>query len=160
MGIDLEIFYLYKITEDNNQNEYLLIRCTRDEFPNHNQDKENQANKEAESKKGNLLNNYINQNFNTNRENVKIVFLGEMQVDTFGDELFGKGNKELTIYFAETSYGFPWLAIGQADSKQDFIQKMNDDEIYDTELGILSLNPKIETLKELRVTFITETEII
>jgi len=157
MGIELEIFYLYKIKKDNNQDENLLIRCTRDEFPNHNQDKENKANKEVESKKEILLDNYINLNADT--ENVKIDFLGEMQVDTFGDELFEKGNKELTIYFAETSYGFPWIAIGQADSKEDFIQKMNDDDIYDTELGILSLNPKLETLKELNVQFITEGEI-
>lgn len=158
MGIESEIFYLYKITFDKNKETTVLIRCTREEFPNYNQAKEDQVNREVESKRDILLGNFINQRLGTNKENAKVDFLGEMQADTFGDELYEIENKEFTIYVADTKYGFPWIAIGQADSKADFIKKMKDDEIYDTELGILSLNPKTETLRKIKVELITEAK--
>ncbi|UII75159.1 hypothetical protein LV716_12935 [Flagellimonas sp. HMM57] len=160
MGIELEIFYLYKIISDENKETNVLIRCTRNEFPNYNQTKEDQANKDVESKKEVLLESFIIQNLGTNKENTKVEFLGEMQVNTFGDELYEIENKELVIYVADTEYGFPWIAIGQADSKMDFIKKMKDDEIYDFEIGILSLNPKVETIRKLKVELITDANTV
>lgn len=157
MGIELEIFYLYKITTNENKEKNVLIRCTREEFPNYSQVKENEVHVKVESKKDILLENYISQNLRINKESTKVDFLGEMQVDTFGDELYELKNQELIIYVAETKYEFPWIAIGIADSKADFIQKMKDYTIYDTELGILSLNPKIETLRKVKVDLITDT---
>ncbi|MBS9461578.1 hypothetical protein KIM67_04090 [Flagellimonas sp. 389] len=160
MGIELEIFYLYKITSDENKETNVLIRCTREEFPNYSQTKENQVNKDVESKKDVLLKSFIIQNLVANKENTKVEFLGEMQVNTFGDELYEIENKELTIYVADTEYGFPWITIGQADSKMDFTKKMKDDEIYDSEMGILSLNPKVETLRKLKIELITEANTV
>ena len=155
-----KIFYLYKISSDGKKDKNVLIRCTREEFPNYSQTIEDKVNLEVESKKDLLLENYLNRTLGPYKERMKIDFLGEMQVDTFGDELFEKSKEELFIYIADTAYKFPWIAIGQADSEADFIKKMNDDDIYDTELGILSLKPKVETLRKLKVELITDMGIL
>ena len=159
MGIKLDIFYLYKFVSAKNKERHILIRCTRENFQNYSQTKEDYVTREVESRKDMLLENYITQILGTTREHIRMEFLGEMQVDTFGEELYALKNKELTIYVADTTYEFPWIAIGQADSKLDFIQKMNNDELYDTAVGIVSLNPIVETLRELKVELITDASI-
>lgn len=154
MGAKLTVFYWYQIKQKRAINEVknILLRCVRPEFPNYSQALEDRANEKLEEQQAKLLKEYLEDCY-AKRENpnIDVVCLGNMQVDTFGDDLFGDKKRMIDIYVADTKYGHPWIVLGQADSKTDFIEKMNNDAIYDTQLGILSLEPLIDTLRRIRV---------
>ncbi len=79
-------------------------------------------------------------------------FLGEMQLCPIGEDLYSDhGNFDLKIFYMSTKFGHPWIILGTARSRKEFMTELeNDDELQ-------SLGP-ISSLKEVVATLIVEKD--
>lgn len=148
MAILLEIFSLYKLTFSGNSIEYLLLRTEKPSYSNTDQGQEDIANQIETEKRHLLLNSYINQRAKASQ----IDFIGELQDIPIGDKLSSKnGQFRLSVFYQQTSYGFPWIILGSAENVDSFEKELKDDS------DLLSLRP-IGAIKQIEATLITEND--
>ena len=147
MASKLKIFSIYKTQ---NADKYFLLQTTLPSFSNASQSQEDLAEKIEQYKRKYILEQirkYHIQNDKTNFD-----FIGELQDYPIGDKLYlDNGNLELNIYYLETEFGQPWIIIGNANSVEEFLAKLNEDE------DLLSLKPVGEP-KQIKTTFLTEND--
>lgn len=142
----MKIFNLYRIDSI-----YYLTRIEKPVFSNISQDAEEQANLVVEKSKQMLL-KHIACLIGVNTISA-FQLIGEFQGFPIGDALYSQeGNQNLTIFYCQTGYGYPWIILGTALSKQQFIDELFDDD------ELTSLHPTGEYF-EIKVSYYTENDI-
>lgn len=120
MAIEQEIFSLY-IT---NSGQYFLFRTVRPDFSNASQGQENDS-WEQESKQRDMLMNYVGELY------AQKVFarVGELHGYPIGEVFYSDfGNPHISLYYMQTEFGEPWIVFGTADSEEEFLTELQDDD--------------------------------
>lgn len=137
------IFSLY-ITSDK---QYFLFRTVRPDFNNASQNEEDES-WEKESAQRNMLiecagNRYTQKDFD---------IVGELQGFPIGEVFYSEyGKPQVPVYYMQTNFGKPWIIFGTANSEEEFLNELEDDE------DLQSLDPIGKPIK-IDVCFITQND--
>jgi hypothetical protein len=146
MAIEQEIFSLY-ITNDG---QYFLFRTVRPDFNNASQSQEDDS-WEQESKQRGVLMNHVGELY------AQKVFarVGELHGYPIGEVFYSDyGNPKVPVYYMQTDFGEPWIVFGTADSEEEFLSELMDNEDYD---DLKALNPIGKPIK-IEVCFVTPND--
>jgi hypothetical protein len=131
MGIPLDIFSLYLLRrEDEGCRHHLLLRVEQPEFSNADEGDYGRAVEAAERKRRALIEAYeAGPLAGVCGGPHTAALVGELQSQPAGDELFeGRGGFDVDLWVAETRFGRPWVALGAAESEEEFWRAVERDE--------------------------------
>ncbi len=144
MGAELEIYSIYRRNGDDS---YFLLRTVQREYSNVSQDDENAAAAAELHQREQMLDRISG---GLGKENLE--FIGELQNYPVGEALFSAvGGTTMEIYYIETAFGHPWIVLGTADTVEEFLSELDDDE------DLVNLKPVGSPIK-IMATLITGNE--
>lgn len=121
MGAELEIYSIYRRNGDDS---YFLLRTVQREYSNVSQDDENAAASAEQHQREKMLDRISG---GLGKENLE--FIGELQNYPVGEALFSAvGGTTMEIYYMETAFGHPWIVLGTADTVEEFLSELDEDE--------------------------------
>lgn len=144
MAGEQDIFSLY-IT---NGRKYFLFRTVRPDFNNASQSQEDES-WQQESEQRNVLMNHVGELY------AQKVFarVGELHGYPIGDVFYSDyGNPKVPVYYMQTDFGEPWIVFGTADSEEEFLTKLTEDD------DLQALNPIGKPIK-IDVCFVTPNDL-
>lgn len=144
MAGEQDIFSLY-IT---NGRKYFLFRTVRPDFNNASQSQEDES-WQQESEQRNVMMNHVGELY------AQKVFarVGELQGYPIGDVFYSDyGNPKVPVYYMQTDFGEPWIVFGTADSEEEFLTKLTEDD------DLQALNPIGKPIK-IDVCFVTPNDL-
>jgi hypothetical protein len=121
MGIELNTFFLYRITTSLNIDRYLLLRIERPRYSNAVQAQEDKAYSIQEQWRQQAFNYYISQYLKASEFLIAYELTAESDELPIGEDLnYDEIIPEINIYTAQTSYGNPWRLFGTASDQTAF----------------------------------------
>lgn len=144
MAAEHYIFSIYKTIDDER---YFVLRTVLPEFNNASQNDEDES-WEAESKSRSLLLEALK-----NRENGNnFERIGELHGFPIGDIFYSEHDQlQIPVYYIHTDFGKPWIVFGTANSEEEFLTELAEDE------DLQALNP-IGEIKKINADFIIQNE--
>jgi hypothetical protein len=140
MAGELTIYSIYKFQGEDN---HYLLRTERPAYSNASQTDEDIAHSIERDTRERMLKHINLANFE---------LIGELQNYPAGETLFAaKGKSEVDIYYMETEFGHPWIVLGTADTAEEFLSELDNDE------DLLRLKPVGNPIK-ITATFFSEND--
>ncbi len=139
------IFSIYKASGSNTR--YFVLRTERPAFNNASQNEEDESWEIESAQRSRLLESLGNRESCTDFERI-----GELHGFPFGDVFYSdSGQLQVPVYYMQTDFGKPWIIFGTADSEEEFLTKLaNDDELQ-------ALNPIGKPIK-IEAYFVTSND--
>ncbi|PHK14973.1 hypothetical protein VF12_40695 [Nostoc linckia z15] len=130
MASDLTIYSIYKSQDDD---KHYLLKTERRAYSNASQSDADLAELEEQDIRRLILEKISLSKF---------TLLGEMQGYPVGYVLYADCiAATMDIYYMQTEFGYPWVVLGNADSEEEFLAELNDDE------DLLRLKPTGQPIK-------------
>ena len=143
-------FYIFSLYKIHNEDKFFLIRTQKPSFSNTSESDEEAAEK-IENEKRTYILDQIKSRY-THHNTAHLDCVGKLQNYPIGDKLYlNNANFELDIFYLETEFGWPWIILGNADSENEFLSELNDDE------DLLRLKP-LGDVKHIKALFLTEND--
>ncbi|GAA5082596.1 hypothetical protein GCM10023210_00120 [Chryseobacterium ginsengisoli] len=136
MAIEQDIFSIYK-SSDNEL--YFVLRTVLPDFNNASQSDEDNS-WEIESKQRSELLKCIGKRYScSNFERI-----GELQGFPIGEIFYSEfGESQVPVYYMETDFGKPWIVFGTANSEEEFLSELTNEDNDDLQ----ALNPVGKPIK-------------
>lgn len=115
---------VFRLIEVNRQQEslHVLLCLEKGGFSNADQNEETEASARLEQDAIQLLNKL-------HIKRTECTLVGELQGFPVGDELVNlQADTELTVWYAGTDFGHPWVVLGTAVSEQEFWREVTEDD--------------------------------
>lgn len=123
MASEQTIFSLYKSIHEN---KHYLLRTIRPTYSNVSQTQADLAENREQEQRKSLLKQIAH--MENSSEHIHFDFIGEFQGYPMGDKLYADNGKiELKIFYMETTFGKPWIILGNASNEQEFLAELQDD---------------------------------
>ncbi|WP_160689000.1 hypothetical protein [Clostridium sp. C2-6-12] len=145
MAVPLNVYFLYKISNMNNESEFLLIKVTKPAWNNSIENEGENAEEILDKKRDEVLVKFTVQNNWTSAELLG-QFEGEPEGDSFYEEL---GGFYIEFWKTKSGYGFPWMVISEAQDEQAFWNIVKND-------CFLENSRPLPPAEKIRAKFITE----
>jgi hypothetical protein len=145
LAVQLNVYFLYKISNINNESEFLLIKVTKPAWNNSIENEGENAEEILDKKRDEVLVKFTVQNNWTSTELLG-QFEGEPEGDSFYEEL---GGFYIEFWKTKSGYGFPWMVISEAQDEQDFWNIVKND-------CFLENSRPLPPAEKIRAKFITE----
>ena len=120
MAGEQNIFSLY-ITHDG---QYFLLRTVRPYFNNASRHEEDKS-WECESEQRDKLIEHVGNIYGKKG----LTLVGELHGYPIGDVFYSDyGTPQVPVYYMQTEFGKPWIIFGTADSEEEFLTELMDDD--------------------------------
>lgn len=138
MASALTIYSIYKSQDDGN---HYLLKTERPAYSNASQSGADLAEVEEQEVRRHML---------AKAGLARYRLIGELQGYPVGYVLYADSiASTMDIYYMETEFGHPWVVLGNADSEEEFLRELNDDE------DLLRLKPTGQPIK-ISVTYLAQ----
>jgi hypothetical protein len=145
LAVPLNVYFLYKISNTNNESEFLLIKVIKPAWNNSIENEGREADELLDKKRDEVLAKFTAKNNWTISEMLG-QFEGEPEGDCFYEE---RGGFYIEFWKAKSGYGFPWMIISEAKDEQGFWNIVKND-------CFLENSRPIPPAEKIRAKFITE----
>jgi hypothetical protein len=146
MGIELDVYYVYRVKTRNHGEHYLCFTAHRRGYNNAKQQDADMAETQLDEHKEKRLQEALNL-FALSDHVLSAEMIGCSYTLPVGEELFDTSTvRMLDIWIAETEYRSPWVVLGTADTEDEFWREVNSDS------ELQGLKPK-SPAKRLTVSF-------
>lgn len=138
------IFSIYKTSDDSR---YFVLRTVLPDFNNASQSDEDESWEIESNRRSELLKFIANREKSSGFEQI-----GELHGFPIGGIFYSEfGQSEVPVYYMETDFGKPWIVFGIADSEEEFLTELTDDD------DLQALNPIGKPIK-IDVCFVTPND--
>lgn len=145
MAVLLNVYFLYKISNTNNESEFLLIKVIKPAWNNSIESEGEKAEEILDKKRDEVIVKFTVQNNWTSTE-----LLGQFEGEPEGDSFYEEhGGFYIDFWKAKSDYGFPWMVISEAQDEQNFWNIVKND-------GFLENARPLPPAEKIRAKFITE----
>lgn len=125
------VYSLYHVDCSTRGPSMLLVRVTRPSYSNASQPQEEWAYEQEDHLRARLLAAYQNKVHASCGANCTLTLHGICEGNPPGDILYEEhGQVTLTLWFAATRFGHPWILLGVAPTEDDFFTEITTDTSY------------------------------
>lgn len=147
LAVPLNVYFLYKISNTNNESEFLLIKVIKPAWNNSIENEGEEAEELLDKKRNEVLIKFTAEN-NWTSTDLLGQFEGEPEGDSFYEE---HGGFYIDFWRAKSDFGFPWMIISEAHDEQDFWNIVKND-------CFLENARPLPPAEKIRAKFITEED--
>lgn len=147
MAVPLNVYFLYKINNINNESEFLLIKVIKPAWNNSIENEGEKAEELLDKKRDEVLTKFIAKN-NWMSTDLIGQFEGEPEGDSFYED---HGGFYIDFWKAKSGFGYPWMIISEAQDEQDFWNIVKND-------CFLKNSRPLPPAEKIRAKFITEED--